>query len=85
MFTSHSLLPTCLEVDRAMPIETYLFDMPNEIPDPSDSKQRLAQIMKEGSVLDDLEDVELGPAQGREQVAYLCPTSGTSGKQVCDL
>ena len=84
IFTSQPLLPTCLEVDQAISIEIYLFDLPNEILDPSETRTRLAHLVEEGSVLGDLEDVKWSPAQGREQVAYLCPTSGTSGKQVCD-
>ena len=84
IFTSQPLLPTCLEVDKAISIEVFLFDLPNEIPDPSKTNQRLANLVEEGSILGDLEDVKWSAAQGREQVAYLCPTSGTSGKQVCD-
>lgn len=85
IFTCQPLLPTCLEVDQAIPIEIYLFNMPNEVPDPNGTKTRLAHLVEEGSIQGDLEDVKWSPGQGREQVAYLCPTSGTSGKQVCDL
>ena len=64
------------------PIGIYLFDLPNESPDPDETQQRLAHLVEEGSKLDDLEDLKWSTGQGREQVAYLCPTSGTSGKQV---
>lgn len=81
IFTVQPLLPTCLEVDQAISLQVFLFDLPKEIPDPSKTNQRLTQLVEEGSILGDLEDVKWSPAQGREQVAYLCPTSGTSGKQ----
>ena len=85
IFTCRSLLPTCLEVSKARSIEICLFDLPN---DPRQSlglietPKVLAQLVEEGSQLDALENVKWEAGQGREQVAYLCPTSGTSGKQV---
>ena len=83
LFTCQPLLSTCLEVDQAITLEIFLFDLPNEIPGSSEIKDRLADLVEEGSNLGDLEDLKWNPGQGQEQVAYLCPTSGTSGKQVC--
>lgn len=66
----------------------YLFDLPNEPRQPSEQHEteiRLSQLVAEGSQLDPVEKTEWHAGQGREQVAYLCPTSGTSGKQVRPL
>lgn len=85
IFTSRSLLPTFREVGQSRSIEYYLFDVPSEVPGPSNDIPRLANLVEEDSgMLGDLEEVKWSLAQGREQVAYLCPTSGTSGKQVSD-
>ena len=85
MFTCQPLLSTCNKISETRSIATYLFDLPNEDSkslDPSSSSKKLAELAIEGSSLQDLEGVSWSAGQGREQVAFLCPTSGTSGKQV---
>ena len=69
-------------------MEIYQFDVPNEPRQPleqHETENRLSQLVAEGSQLGPVENAEWHAGQGREQVAYLCPTSGTSGKQVRPL
>ncbi|KAL6712841.1 hypothetical protein ACLMJK_009553 [Lecanora helva] len=81
IFTCQPLMQTCEEVNKTRSIQLFLFDLPNESPDPVRNNQRLAHLVEEGSDLSDLPDPAWGANQGADKVAYLCPTSGTSGKQ----
>jgi hypothetical protein len=47
-----------------------------------DKFQSLEELVIQGSQLAPLPPLQWNREQGRSQVAYFCPTSGTSGKQV---
>ncbi|KAL4910502.1 hypothetical protein BDW74DRAFT_184412 [Aspergillus multicolor] len=88
LFTCRSLLSTANEVLAESNVQdpvVYLLDLPEETgksPSLPDQEQKTAeQLIKEGESLPEIESLQWTPGQGKEQVAYLCPTSGTSGLQ----
>jgi hypothetical protein len=83
--TCQPLLPVLEQVGKKRPLRTFLFDLPEQIQQaafPASNYKTISQLVREGKELDKLQPVVLQPGEGRERVAYLCPTSGTSGKQV---
>ncbi|KAL4995967.1 hypothetical protein BDV10DRAFT_122716 [Aspergillus recurvatus] len=88
LFTCRSLLPTTNEVLLESEVEdprVYLLDLPEELgkaPSLPDQGQKTVELLiKEGGSLPAIDALEWVEGQGKEQVAYLCPTSGTSGLQ----
>ena len=90
IFTCQSLIESCLTVAKEVAIPpTRIFTLP--LPEKYinhnwglvDPSQSLEQLIAEGSKLEPLSPLEWAKGQGRSQVAFLCSTSGTSGKQVC--
>lgn len=81
-------MPTCLEAmnELSIPLENvYSLDSADKSTSGSEhvnSSKSLEQLVREGSQLEPLEPLQWAEGQGKKQVAYLCPTSGTSGKQV---
>jgi hypothetical protein len=88
IFTCDGLVPTCLEAanELGVPLEAiYMLELPAgyvKEPEPSGNFKSLGRLVDEGSQLEPLEPVKWESGQGKSQVAYLCATSGTSGKQV---
>ena len=89
LFTCRSLLPTANEVLVASKVQdprAYLLDLPEELgrkPSlPDQGQQTVEQLISAGATLPLIEALDWAEGQGKEQVAYLCPTSGTSGLQV---
>lgn len=63
----------------------YKLDVPKQLRpkgNAPDGLKSVAQLVKEGSLLEPIEELHWESGQGAKQVAYLCPTSGTSGIQV---
>ncbi|KAF7563749.1 hypothetical protein G7046_g407 [Stylonectria norvegica] len=87
VFTCQSLKGICLEVAKELSIPVkhlYTVDAPDSNTASSDLSvdlKCLDQLVAEGSLLKQLEPLRWEEGQGKTQVAYLCATSGTSGKQ----
>lgn len=64
----------------------FLLELPDELAKkkalPDQGQKTVDQLVQEGTALAEIEPLRWKLGQGREQVAYLCPTSGTSGLQV---
>jgi hypothetical protein len=91
IFTCHTLVSSCLEAvtELSIPLERiYILDLPEghtHTLDPVSHFESLEQLVNKGSQLEPLEPLRWKKGQGKTQVAYLCATSGTSGKQVRKL
>ncbi|KAL3430054.1 hypothetical protein BDV09DRAFT_189603 [Aspergillus tetrazonus] len=88
LFTCRSLLPTANEVlveSKVQDPRVYLLDLPEELGKkpslPDQGQQTVEQLISAGATLPLIDALEWAEGQGKEQVAYLCPTSGTSGLQ----
>ncbi|KAL4812985.1 hypothetical protein BDW67DRAFT_193115 [Aspergillus spinulosporus] len=88
IFTCRSLLPTANEVLAESEIQdprVFLLDLPEELGKkpslPDQGQQTVEQLISAGAALPSIDALEWAEGQGKEQVAYLCPTSGTSGLQ----
>lgn len=88
VFTCQGLVTTCLEAADALSLpysQVYILPLPDDLGQDAQLLSRfknLEQLVTEGSQLDPLEPLQWEHNQGKSQVAYLCATSGTSGKQV---
>jgi hypothetical protein len=85
MFTCRPLLSMCEKVSKKKSFRTFLLDLPKQIEgldDPVEKYKTVAELIAEASELGNLQPVVMQPGQANNMVAYLCPTSGTSGKQV---
>ncbi|RFU79722.1 amp-dependent ligase [Trichoderma arundinaceum] len=87
VFTNYALLPTCLEATNGVGIladNVFILEIPG-IPKPDDgpgaSLHTVEALIAEGSSLSTINPVNWDDEEGTERVAYLCPTSGTSGMQ----
>ncbi|KAL4985686.1 hypothetical protein BDW68DRAFT_189429 [Aspergillus falconensis] len=88
LFTGLSSLPTANEVLLESEVQdprVYLLAVPEELgktPSLPDQGQKTAeQLVKEEESFPPVDVPEWGEGQGKEHVAYQCPTSGTSGLQ----
>ncbi|KAL2797320.1 putative AMP dependent ligase/synthetase [Aspergillus keveii] len=82
LFTCRELLGKCeAAVMDAAPI--FLLDLPGDDNLPAGEKSILSvnKLIADGEHLLPLAHVSLQPGESRDRVAYLCPTSGTSGYQ----
>lgn len=88
LFACRSLLATTSEVFNE-DSTIYILDLPEELAKPpvlpSGGHRTVQQLIEEGLLLPELEPLRWAPGQAKEQVAYLCPTSGTSGLQVAGI
>lgn len=88
IFTCWPLLSTCLQAADQLALDRhkiYLMDLPHPfLPDDnvSSNYRFVNQLVEAGRFLDPVESVSWEPDQGTKQIAYLCSTSGTAGKQV---
>ena len=89
IFTGHPLVSSCIQAAAQLSIpldRIYTLTMPEAfvgVPEPTDHEfKSVDEMITEGSQLQPLEPSIWKSGQGREQIAYLCATSGTSGKQV---
>jgi hypothetical protein len=88
IFSCQGLISTCIDAinELSIPLErVYTLALPENYMHESESIDKfksLDQLVSEGSLLEPLEPLQWAEGQGKQQVAYLCPTSGTSGKQV---
>ncbi|XDG05069.1 hypothetical protein ABKA04_004684 [Annulohypoxylon sp. FPYF3050] len=88
IFTCNQLAPICLEVAEKLSIpseRTYVMPLSEEYESQganlTDKFMSIEQLIDEGSRLDSLEPLKWVKGQSKSQVAFLCPTSGTSGRQ----
>lgn len=87
LFTVMPLLPVALEAAAKAGIpksSVYICEMPNDPPIPKEFKS-LAQLIKEGESLPEIEPIKWSKGQGERQTAFLCYSSGTSGLPVSDF
>lgn len=88
LFTVTPLLPTALEAaaKAGIPKERiYICELPDKATGgakPPSEFKTLAQLIKEGSSLPELEPIRWSKGQGARQTAFLCYSSGTSGLPV---
>ncbi|KAL5343854.1 hypothetical protein BJX70DRAFT_351911 [Aspergillus crustosus] len=86
LFTGRSLLSTATEVlsDSQDPT-IFLLDSPDELAGkttlPDQGQKTVEQLIQQGSSLPQIDALQWTPGQAKQQTAYLCPTSGTSGLQ----
>lgn len=80
-------MQTALQAAKASGIpneRVYILEMPKEF---SGDKQlpfkTVGQLIVEGARLPELEPLKWVKGQGKQQTAYLCYSSGTSGLPVC--
>ena len=88
LFTSLPLLSICSQVVQDVgisPKRVYLLDVPEQLQQGLSITSDIIsveQLVTEGSDLEPIDNVRWENGQGAKQVAYLCPTSGTSGTEV---
>lgn len=89
IFTNVPLLELALDAAKEVGIprnRIYLIDVPDQAlggkERPKDFKT-LDQLIEEGRKVDSLEKLQFKKGQGKNQVAFLCYSSGTSGLPVC--
>ena len=83
--TCSALLPVYQKVAAKRPLRAFLLDLPSTLEQPQDATPKyktIEKLIEESSRYDELEPIILEPGESKSRVAYLCPTSGTSGKQV---
>ncbi|KAF1732900.1 4-coumarate--CoA ligase-like 2 [Beauveria bassiana] len=89
IFTCSGLVSACLEAATELHIPTervYRLTLPSTYTDESDlvhstRLKSLEDLIDQGSQLPHLEPLRWPAGQGKSQVAFLCSTSGTSGRQ----
>jgi acyl-CoA synthetase (AMP-forming)/AMP-acid ligase II len=84
LFTVLPLLPTALEAAKGAGIlsdRVYICEMPNDGSLPAKFKS-LAQLIKFGERLPNLDLIQWTRGQGARQPAFICYSSGTSGLPV---
>lgn len=87
LFVCEELLPVCKQIfDRLpkLPERTYsMTESPSLREVLKVDIKSLAQLLTEGEGLPKLEDHWIYAGDTFNEIAYLCSTSGTSGRQVC--
>ncbi|KAL6863368.1 putative NRPS-like protein biosynthetic cluster [Amphichorda felina] len=88
IFTCRGLASTSVQAAEkaSIPLErVYTLPLPEAyiVPDDEPLKRfvSLEQLIDDASQIDPLEPLQWEPGQAKTQVAFLCPTSGTSGPQ----
>lgn len=85
VITCAPILPVVEHVAQKLPLQIFLLDLPKTL-QPSlqgpGNYRTVQQLVEEGLDLGALEPEVMNSGEGRTRVAYLSPTSGTSGKQV---
>lgn len=85
IFACTSLLKACTEVTAPLGIPSnnvYVLPVPDEVTESTPAHMTFDQLLADGPNQPDLESVKWEKGQGKEQIAYLAATSGTSGLQV---
>lgn len=95
IFTSETVLPSALGVAKNLSIPSdkiYILPLPDGYVHVQEQEHKdiekhktIEGLILEGTRLEPLEELRWEKGQGKSQVAFLCSTSGTSGKQVCFL
>jgi long-subunit acyl-CoA synthetase (AMP-forming) len=86
LFTCRDLLPTCKAVLEALKLESsrlFLLELPADEQTTQAQPVSVSQLIADGESLPPVDKVALQDGESKHRVAYLCPTSGTSGYQVC--
>ena len=88
LFACWPLLETCVKAADELELDhknIFLVDLPEPLtPDGDSSKYKfINQLVQGARFLPPLEPLVWEKGQSRNQIAYLCSTSGTAGKQVC--
>ncbi|EGX96626.1 AMP dependent CoA ligase, putative [Cordyceps militaris CM01] len=89
IFTCSGLMSTCLEAAKELQLpaeKIYTLALPSTYLDNANLEdsprlKTLEQLADQGSQLPQLEPLRWSAGQGKSQVAFLCSTSGTSGRQ----
>ncbi|KAK0701266.1 hypothetical protein B0H67DRAFT_595721 [Lasiosphaeris hirsuta] len=84
IFTCQTLVSTSIEVASQLSSRVFTLPLPDGFlknPEPIDGFKNLEQLVAEGSRVGPPEPLAWEKGQAKEQIAYLCATSGTSGKQ----
>ena len=88
IFTCQTLVSTSVEVATRLSVpQTRVFTLPLpegflKNPEPIDGFKSLEDLVALGAPMQQPEPLIWEKGQAKKQVAYLCATSGTSGKQV---
>lgn len=85
LFTCRQLQPVCEAVFTALNEDLarlFLLELADDDATPA-ALRTVSQLIADGEHLPVLDGVTLQAGETRDRVAYLCPTSGTSGYQVC--
>lgn len=81
-------MPTCLDAAKELEIpmsRVFQFELPEgylQDSKPADGIKTIGSLIELGSELPPIEALKWDEGQSKTQVAYLCSTSGTSGRQV---
>ncbi|KAL4865752.1 hypothetical protein BDV12DRAFT_187936 [Aspergillus spectabilis] len=84
LFTCRELLATCGGVLAALQLDSsrlFLLDTPGDDQTTQTQTISVSQLITDGENLPPVVEVALKPGESKHRVAYLCPTSGTSGYQ----
>ncbi|OJK01764.1 hypothetical protein ASPACDRAFT_42028 [Aspergillus aculeatus ATCC 16872] len=84
LFTCRLLQPLCEAVFAALhedPARLFLLELPDDDASTPATRATVSQLIAEGEHLPAVASIVLQPGESRDRVAYLCPTSGTSGYQ----
>nr|AMM63166.1 AniI [Aspergillus nidulans NRRL 8112] len=84
LFTCKDLLPTCKAVLEALQLDSsrlFLLELPADDPTTETQPISVSQLIADGENLPPVDKMALQDGEGKHRVAYLCPTSGTSGYQ----
>lgn len=83
-----NMMPTCLDAAKGLSIpmdRIFQLELPkgySQDSSPTPGIKSIGGLVNIGGTLPPLEPLLWNEGQGKTQVAYLCSTSGTSGKQV---
>lgn len=83
-----SMMPTCLDAAKELSIpvsRVFQLELPKEYSQdstPTSGIKTIGSLVDLGAGLPSLEPLKWDEGQGKTQIAYLCSTSGTSGRQV---
>ncbi|KAL4966707.1 putative AMP dependent ligase/synthetase [Aspergillus stella-maris] len=84
LFTCRDLLPTCKAALVALQLDSsclFLLELPGDDQTAQEQPVSVCQLIVDGENIPPVDKVALPDGEGKHRVAYLCPTSGTSGYQ----
>lgn len=85
VFTNHALLKTCLQATSALGVpeeKVYILGIPNDAK-VDEGPRSVESLISEGASMSPISSLAWDNDEpGNDRIAFLCPTSGTSGMQV---